>query len=135
MKLSEIEVTVPVGRTERGKTITVKDLLNAFAVVSGTRLGSQEFDRALGSPMQMHAPETMDNAARYRTLRAVLERSCASGPQEFRVEHHVGFSHVSAEESSPVESAGLVHVRLEFERPEGAGLGLDEALDKLQEKH
>ncbi len=72
VKLSHIEVTVPIGRTERGQTLTVMDLLRAFSVVTGTEIGSQEFDRALGDPSQLHAKEIIENSLRYRTLKALV---------------------------------------------------------------
>lgn len=72
MKLSEIEVGVPIGRTLQGHTITVMDLLRAFATVTGTRVGSIEFDQALSDPAQLHATDMLGDAAHYRLLRTLL---------------------------------------------------------------
>lgn len=72
MKLSEIEVGVPIGRTLQGHTITVIDVLRAFATVTGTRVGSLEFDQVLSDPAQLHATDMLGDAAHYRLLRTLL---------------------------------------------------------------
>jgi hypothetical protein len=72
VKLSEIEATSAIGRTREGRTITVMDLLNAFAIATGTRIGSSEFDAALSDPAQLHAPEIITEAAHFRLLKVLL---------------------------------------------------------------
>ena len=73
MRLNDIEMTIPVGRTSQGVTITVRDILMVLSTVSGTRLGSQQFDQVLGDPQQLHAPGVLDNAQRYGLLSSILD--------------------------------------------------------------
>lgn len=80
MRLNDIEMSIAVGRTGTGKTITVRDLLTILATVSGARLGSQQFDQILADPQMIHAPDTICNARRYGLLEAILsEAICPPG--------------------------------------------------------
>ena len=73
MRLNDIEMTIPVGRTSQGVTITVRDILVVLSTVSGTRLGSQQFDQVLADPQQLHAPGVLDDAQRYGLLSSILD--------------------------------------------------------------
>ena len=73
MRLNDIEMSIPVGRTSQGVTITVRDLLLVLSTVSGTRLGSQQFDQMLADPQQLHAPGLLDDAQRYGLLSSILD--------------------------------------------------------------
>ncbi len=129
MKLSSIEVTVPIGRTERGQTLTVMDLLKAFSVATGTEIGSQEFDRALGNPSQLHAKETIDNASRYRTLRALAQRALENGPVAIDAEGEAFLRTLSAEERQIAPGQWVKCITIELQTGLEKNLGLDLALD------
>lgn len=129
MKLSHIEVTVPIGRTERGQTITVMDLLKAFSVATGTEIGSQEFDRALGNPSQLHAKETIENAGRYRTVRALAQGALEGGPVRFDAEGDAVLHSLSAEARQVAPGQWIKTITIELQTGLEKNLGLDQALD------
>lgn len=129
MKLSHIEVTVPIGRTERGQTLTVMDLLKAFSIATGTEIGSQEFDRALGDPSQLHAKETIDNGSRYRTLRALAQGALESGPVTFDAEGDAFLRSLSAESRQVAPGQWVKCITIELQTGLEKNLGLDQALD------
>jgi len=132
VKLSEIETSVPIGRTLEGRTITVRDLLEAFATVSGTRLGSQEFDRALTDPAQLHARGTIDNAARYSVLRALLKAAQEQGPRTFEPKAvGVGLQSISVSQAVAADGRQTTNLSIELSGEPEPGLGIDQALDTL----
>jgi hypothetical protein len=132
VKLSEIETSVPIGRTLEGRTITVRDLLDAFATVSGTRLGSQEFDRALTDPAQLHARGTIDNAARYSVLRALLKAAQEQGPRNFEPQAgSVSLQSVSVSQATAADGGQATTLTIELSGQPEPGLGIDQALDNL----
>ncbi len=73
MQLNDIEMSIAVGRTAQGKTISVGDIMKVLAKVSGTGLGSQQFDQILADPQQLHAPDMLTNARRYALLCSLLD--------------------------------------------------------------
>lgn len=129
MKLSHIEVTVPIGRTERGQTLTVMDLLKAFSVATGTEIGSQEFDRALGNPSQLHAKETIENSGRYRILRALSQGALLHGPSRFGGEGEAFLRSISAEARQVAPGEWIKSITIELQSGLEQDLGLDQALD------
>lgn len=131
MKLSHIEVTVPIGRTERGQTLTVMDLLKAFATATGTEIGSLDFDRALDNPSQLHAKETIENAGRFRTLRALAQNSLQSGPVTFSQGGESVLRSVAAEGRQISPERRQVSIQVQLETGLNDGLGLDAALDAI----
>ncbi|MCY1308658.1 hypothetical protein D9M70_586840 [compost metagenome] len=131
MKFSEIETTAAIGRTLEGRTITVRDLLQAFAIVSGTKLGSQEFDRALGDPAQMHARETLANSSRFNALRSLIQAASESGPVTFEpIPGEPKLRSVSVTQNIE-DGSRISAVTIEFSGPEQAQLGFEQALDNL----
>lgn len=130
MKLSHIEVTVPIGRTERGQTLTVMDLLRAFSVVTGTEIGSQEFDRALGDPSQLHAKEIIENSLRYRTLKALALGALTNGARDFPCEEPVAVTRISAESRQTSATSRAIDITISLVAGLDDGdLALDRALD------
>lgn len=73
MRLSDIEMSVPIGRTSTGSIVTVRDIMAVLATVSGTALGSRQFDEILSEPYTLHAPDTLSSSVRYGALSAMLE--------------------------------------------------------------
>lgn len=132
MKLSEIETSVPIGRTLEGRPITVRDLLEAFATVSGTRLGTQEFDRALTEPSQLHARETIDNAARFSVLRALLKAAHENGPQQLEPQADVvALQSVSVSLESAHDGHQFTKIIIALNRSQEPEIGIGQALDNL----
>lgn len=129
MKLSHIEVTVPIGRTERGQTITVMDLLKAFSIATGTEIGSMEFDRALENPSQLHAKGIIDNAARFRSLRALAQRAFESGPIAFSQPGDCMLRSIAAEARQVGSDRSQVSIQIQLDNNLDDGLGLDKAID------
>jgi hypothetical protein len=131
VKLSHIEVTVPIGRTERGQTLTVMDLLKAFSVATGTEIGSQDFDRALSDPSQLHAKETIENAGRYRTLRGLAQNALESGAARFDCDDAVSLQSVSVEARQVAPGEWVKCITIELKNDLEEDLGLDQALSAI----
>lgn len=129
MKLSHIEVTVPIGRTERGQTITVMDLLKAFSIATGTEIGSMEFDRALEDPSQLHARETIENASRFRSLRALAQRAFESGPISLGRSGECTLQTITADAQQIGAERNRIQILIQLENGLDDGLGLDKAID------
>lgn len=73
MRLNDIEMSVPIGRTATGVIVTVRDIMSVLATVSGAALGSRQFDQILSDPYTLHAPDTLSSSLRYGALSAMLE--------------------------------------------------------------
>lgn len=135
MKLSHIEVTVPIGRTERGQTLTVMDLLRAFSVVTGAEIGSLEFDRSLDNPEQLHAKETIENAARFRALRAIAQRSLENGPSTFSRDGDSVLREVTTDSRQVKPGRQEVSIQIRIETGLNDSHGLEAALDAFNATH
>jgi len=131
VKLSEIETSAAVGRTLEGRTITVRDLLQAFAIVSGTKMGSQDFDRALSEPAQMHARDTLANSSRFNVLRSFIQAANESGPVTFEIEPGEPALRTVSVSHSFESGTRISAVTIEFTGPEQVQLGFEQALDNL----
>jgi len=89
MRLNDIEMSMVIGRTPEGVTITVRDLIMALSTISGTTIGSAEFNEILSAPFTLHAPDTISNSRRYALLNAILEGKTAS-PDTFHITQETG---------------------------------------------
>lgn len=119
MQLNDIEMSIAVGRTALGSTITVRDIMKTLAKVTGAGLGSQQFDQILADPQLMHAPDMVANAKRYALLCSLLDGNVPA-PEE-----------VEIQAMAPAEEASAVQLRIAIPTHSDQSMHLNTLLDNV----